>query len=150
VPAYEGSVAALGGIDILVLNASIQIKKPCTECTRAELNHHYAVNFRSSYELLQLATPAMIERRWGRLLTTGSVQELRPHIFAAYIKRDHRRGASGRGSFVGEHAGVAAAHLPHQDVIGAAVFGHRATRGQRQRGAFVHEERLGAVMVFLP
>jgi len=76
---YEGSVAALGGLDILVLNASIQIKKPFTEFTRAELDLHYAVNFRSSYELLQLAAPAMMERRWGRLLTIGSVQEVRPH-----------------------------------------------------------------------
>jgi len=76
---YDGAVAAFGGIDILVLNASIQIKKLWTDFTRAELDQHYAVNYRSSYELLQLAAPAMCERHWGRLLTIGSVQETRPH-----------------------------------------------------------------------
>jgi NAD(P)-dependent dehydrogenase (short-subunit alcohol dehydrogenase family) len=76
---FDAATAALGGIDILILNASIQIKKPFTEFTRAELDRHYAVNFRSSYELLQLTAPAMCARRWGRILTIGSVQETKPH-----------------------------------------------------------------------
>lgn len=40
---------------------------------------HYTVNYRASYELLQLFAPAMCERRWGRIVTVGSVQETRPH-----------------------------------------------------------------------
>jgi NAD(P)-dependent dehydrogenase (short-subunit alcohol dehydrogenase family) len=77
--AFEGAVAGLGGVDILVLNASIQEKKAWTDFTRAEIDRHYAVNYRSAYELLQLAAPAMCERGWGRILTVGSVQEIRPH-----------------------------------------------------------------------
>jgi NAD(P)-dependent dehydrogenase (short-subunit alcohol dehydrogenase family) len=77
--AYEGAVTALGGIDILVLNASVQTKKPWLEFTRADLDHHVAVNYRSSLELLQLATPSMTGSGWGRILTLGSVQEVKPH-----------------------------------------------------------------------
>lgn len=77
--AYDGALAALGGIDILVLNASIQTKKAWTDFTRADVDAHYAVNYRSSLELLQLAAPGMIAGRWGRILTLGSVQETRPH-----------------------------------------------------------------------
>jgi glucose 1-dehydrogenase len=76
---FDGACAALGGIDILVLNASVQIKKSWTAFTRADLDLHYAVNYRASLELLQLAAPGMTERGWGRILTLGSVQEASPH-----------------------------------------------------------------------
>ena len=77
--AHDGAVAALGGIDILVLNASMQTKKTWTDFTRADLDAHYAVNYRSSFELLQLCAPGMVAAGWGRVLTLGSVQEARPH-----------------------------------------------------------------------
>ena len=77
--AYDESVAALGGIDILILNASLQTRKVWTAFTRADLDAHYAVNYRASFELLQLAAPGMIAARWGRILTLGSVQETKPH-----------------------------------------------------------------------
>ncbi len=76
---FAAAVAALGGIDILVLNASVQIPRDWLEITRDELERQVAVNYRSSLELLQLAAPRMCERKWGRLLTIGSVQEARPH-----------------------------------------------------------------------
>ena len=77
--AFEGAITALGGIDILVLNASVQVKKPWLEFTRAEIDRQIAVNYRSSLELLQLAAPAMMAAGWGRILTIGSVQETHPH-----------------------------------------------------------------------
>lgn len=77
--AFDGAVDVLDGIDILVLNASIQTKKAWTAFTRADLDAHYAVNYRSSFELLQLAAPGMIAGKWGRVLTIGSVQETNPH-----------------------------------------------------------------------
>lgn len=76
---HAATVAALGGIDILVLNASVQTKKSWTDFTREEIDHHYAVNYRSSFLLMQLCVPAMSAAKWGRVVTVGSVQELRPH-----------------------------------------------------------------------
>ncbi len=76
---YDGAVAGLGGVDILVLNASVQTRKDWLAFTREDVDWHVAVNYRSSFELLQLCAPGMIERKWGRLLAIGSVQETKPH-----------------------------------------------------------------------
>lgn len=76
---YDGAVAGLGGVDILVLNASVQTRKDWLAFTREDVDWHVAVNYRSGFELLQLCAPGMIERKWGRLLTIGSVQETKPH-----------------------------------------------------------------------
>ena len=76
---YDQATTALGGLDILVLNASVQIPKPWLEITQADIERQFAVNYRSSLELLQIAVPGMIERQWGRLLSIGSVQEKKPN-----------------------------------------------------------------------
>jgi NAD(P)-dependent dehydrogenase (short-subunit alcohol dehydrogenase family) len=76
---FEGVVSAFGQLDILVLNASVQIPKDWLSITREDLEKQVAVNFRSSFELLQLAAPGMVERKWGRVLTIGSVQEKKPN-----------------------------------------------------------------------
>jgi len=77
--AYAGAVAGLGGIDILVCNASIQEPTPWLTVDRGQFDRQIAVNFRSTLELCQLAAPAMQRQRWGRILTVGSVQEAKPH-----------------------------------------------------------------------
>lgn len=78
--AYEQAVAALGAPpDILVCNASVQIPKDWLSVTREDFDRQVAVNWRSSFELCQLAAPAMQAAKWGRILMVGSVQEIRPH-----------------------------------------------------------------------
>lgn len=77
--AAEGAVALLGGVDILVLNASYQAKRNWLEYSRDDIERHFAVNYAASVDLLQRCAPGMVERRWGRILTIGSVQERRPH-----------------------------------------------------------------------
>ncbi len=83
----QRAVEALGGIDILIANASVQLAQPWAEVTREQFDQHIAVNVRSTFELIQALTPAMAQRGWGRILTIGSVQETRPHpqmvIYAA-------------------------------------------------------------------
>lgn len=71
--------AAFGKLDILVANASVQIPGPWLEGTREDFDLQMRVNFRCTYELIQLAAPAMQARGWGRILTVGSVQETKPH-----------------------------------------------------------------------
>jgi NAD(P)-dependent dehydrogenase (short-subunit alcohol dehydrogenase family) len=46
---------------------------------REHFEQQVNVNWRSAFELIQLAAPSMIERNWGRILTVGSVQEAKPH-----------------------------------------------------------------------
>lgn len=76
---HAETVAALGGVDILVLNASVQIRKPWPEITVEEYRRQIDVNFGASLWLIQRFAPAMQSRNWGRILTIGSVQQARPH-----------------------------------------------------------------------
>lgn len=72
-------VARLGAPDILVLNASVQFRTPWREITAAVAQQQLAVNVVASLRLIQLCEPAMAARRWGRIVTIGSVQQRRPH-----------------------------------------------------------------------
>lgn len=71
--------AALGPVDILVLNASVQIRKPWQEITRGEYRQQLDVNFGAALWLIQQFAPQMQRQQWGRILTIGSVQQARPH-----------------------------------------------------------------------
>jgi NAD(P)-dependent dehydrogenase (short-subunit alcohol dehydrogenase family) len=68
-----------GGVDILVLNASIQYRKSWREITPDDFNEQTNVNVRSSLLLIQKAVPFMEQTGWGRILTIGSTQEIKPH-----------------------------------------------------------------------
>ncbi len=76
---------ALGAPDIVVANASIQDRVAWEEITEEQALRHYQVNVASILSLIQASVPAMRERRWGRILTIGSVQQTVPHPqLAAY------------------------------------------------------------------
>jgi NAD(P)-dependent dehydrogenase (short-subunit alcohol dehydrogenase family) len=72
-------VAETGPVDILVLNASLQYKTAWIEIDPAQFERQIATNVRSTLELIQGYAPAMIERRWGRVLAIGSVNQDRQH-----------------------------------------------------------------------
>jgi len=73
------AVSAWSPVDILVLNASIELPEPYDEITRERFDRQIAVNLRSPLELLQDLVPPMGARGWGRVVTIGSVQQVRPH-----------------------------------------------------------------------
>jgi NAD(P)-dependent dehydrogenase (short-subunit alcohol dehydrogenase family) len=66
-------------VDILVLNASIELPEPYDTISRERFDRQIAVNLRSPLELLQDLVPSMGERGWGRVVSIGSVQQVRPH-----------------------------------------------------------------------
>jgi glucose 1-dehydrogenase len=72
-------VAAFGQVDIVVLNASVEVLQPFGEITAAAYGRQVAVNLTATLDLLQALVPAMAERGWGRVLTIGSVQQWLPH-----------------------------------------------------------------------
>ena len=69
----------LGAIDIVVLNASAQVRRPFIEISPEEFSFQIDVNLRATFEILQVALPRMAEAGWGRVLTIGSVQQVRPN-----------------------------------------------------------------------
>lgn len=68
-----------GDIDILVLNASVQYRSAWNEITPEEFSRQINVNLRASLLLIQRYAPAMLHKGWGRIVTIGSVQQVRPH-----------------------------------------------------------------------
>lgn len=89
--------------DILILNASIQYRRPWQEITPEEYERQMNCNVRSALLLIQAYAPAMLERRWGRIVTIGSVQELKPHpdmlVYAAGKAALHHMARSLAGQF---------------------------------------------------
>jgi glucose 1-dehydrogenase len=73
------AVTAWAPVDILVLNASIELPEDFQAITRERFDRQIAINLRTTMELLQALVPAMAERGWGRVVTIGSVQQERPH-----------------------------------------------------------------------
>jgi NAD(P)-dependent dehydrogenase (short-subunit alcohol dehydrogenase family) len=73
------TVTAWAPVDILVLNASIELPEDFLAITRDHFDRQIAVNLRTTMELLQTLVPPMAERGWGRVVTIGSVQQERPH-----------------------------------------------------------------------
>ena len=70
---------AMGPVDAIVLNASIQEKTPWQQITLDQCYAQLNCNFVSSMVLLQKAAEYMKTQKWGRIVTIGSVQETKPH-----------------------------------------------------------------------
>lgn len=75
----EKLYAQTGDVDILVLNASVQYRKPWNEITDEEMETQLQVNFKSTLKAIQLYAPYMQKIGWGRIVTVGSVQQYKPH-----------------------------------------------------------------------
>ena len=73
------TVTTWAAVDILVLNASIELAEDFRHITREHFDRQVAVNLRTTLELLQDLVPPMAERGWGRVVTIGSIQQERPH-----------------------------------------------------------------------
>ena len=85
--------AALGGVDVLVVCASVQRREPFGAISVEERERQTRINFHATVELLEAAAPAMQAQRWGRILTIGSVNQTRPDatlaIYAALKSAQH-------------------------------------------------------------
>lgn len=75
----EEATRALGGIDILVLNAAEQRRRPITAIGEAEYDLQADTGFRAAVDLSAALLPGMAERRFGRIIGIGSVQSRRPN-----------------------------------------------------------------------
>jgi NAD(P)-dependent dehydrogenase (short-subunit alcohol dehydrogenase family) len=68
-----------GEIDVLVLNASLQIPNRWDQISAEDCLQQLNCNFVSSMLLIQGLSPYMQQKKWGRIVTIGSVQERKPH-----------------------------------------------------------------------
>jgi NAD(P)-dependent dehydrogenase (short-subunit alcohol dehydrogenase family) len=75
---FEQARSVLKTVDILVLCASVQTRQAFGDLTGALLERHVAINLAASIELLQAALPGMKTAGWGRVLSIGSINAVRP------------------------------------------------------------------------
>lgn len=69
----------MGGIDILVCNASVQIRRQWLEISDEDMLLQVKTNLFSTVKLIQSVVPYMQKNGWGRIITIGSVQQSKPH-----------------------------------------------------------------------
>jgi len=69
----EAAIDTLGGVDILVCNASVRGQKLFTEMSYGEWRHVLDVSLDASFHLAQPAALQMIEKSWGRIITLGGI-----------------------------------------------------------------------------
>jgi 3-oxoacyl-[acyl-carrier protein] reductase len=73
VVALAGDVeAGLGPLDVLVINAGVQLARPITEMSAADWDQVHAVNLRGAFLCAREAARRMIPRRSGRIIATCS------------------------------------------------------------------------------
>jgi NAD(P)-dependent dehydrogenase (short-subunit alcohol dehydrogenase family) len=89
----EAATRALGGLDVLVVCASIQYRTAFEDITAEQVDRQVKINFNATIELLQAALPPMKARGWGRVLTIGSVNQTSPEgalsVYAALKSAQH-------------------------------------------------------------
>ena len=67
----------LGGIDILVNAAGVNLRQPFTEVTSEAWQTHLALHLTAPFFLTQALAPGMKARGWGRILNVASLQSFR-------------------------------------------------------------------------
>ena len=86
----ERTVAATGGVDVIVNNAGIQHVSPIVDFPIDRYDAIIAIVMSSAWHLARAALPHMRAKRWGRIITTGSAHSLvaSPNK-SAYIMAKH-------------------------------------------------------------
>lgn len=82
---------AVPAVDILVLNASVQRYVTLDEFDEAEFLREFQANVGAAFRLVQAFAPAMCERKHGRIIIVGSVNQFRPSPRADRLFGDQGR-----------------------------------------------------------
>jgi gluconate 5-dehydrogenase len=69
--------AFFGAPDIVVNAAGVNIRRPMLEITEQDWDATMRINLEAPFFLAQKLVPAMIARRWGRILNIASLQSVR-------------------------------------------------------------------------
>ncbi|GMK39147.1 beta-ketoacyl-ACP reductase [Paenibacillus sp. CCS19] len=77
----DATVAQLGGIDILVNNAALQLNIQWFEYTEEQYDRVMNINLKGYWQCMQAVIPYMKERNSGRIINISSVHGKRPTDF---------------------------------------------------------------------
>lgn len=108
----------LGGVDILVNAAGINLRQPFEEVTPEAWQIQLALHLGAPFFLTQALAPGMRSRGWGRILNIASLQSLRAFADSAPY-------GAGKGGIVQLTRAIAQAWSPHGitcNAIGPGFF----------------------------
>ena len=82
------AIKGFGSIDILVCNASIRAQTPFHKIALEDWKKTLAVSLDGTFLCAQAATPTMMKRKWGRIITLGGISSYlgtanRAHVVTA-------------------------------------------------------------------
>lgn len=70
---------ATGDVDILIINASVQYKRPWDGYSDEEIHNQIDCNLTSSYYIMKKYAEGMKKNKYGRIITIGSVNQYNNH-----------------------------------------------------------------------
>lgn len=127
-----------GGLDIIVNNAGINIRKPPQDYTMAEWRTVLAINLDAAFALCHAAYPAMRRRGGGKIINIGSMMS----IFGASFATPY---AASKGGLVQMTKALACAWAPDNIQVNAVLPGWidtDLTRQARKDVSGLHERVL--------
>jgi NAD(P)-dependent dehydrogenase (short-subunit alcohol dehydrogenase family) len=143
--------------DILVANASRQAKIPWTDFSLEEAQKEMQVNFFATLRMFQLCYPEMKARKWGRLITIGSVNERRPHpdmcVYAATksaqenLVRGIARQVAAEGITVNNLCPGVFFTDRNKDCLADPVYGSKVTQSIPMHDYAMPEDAAGAALL---
>jgi 2-hydroxycyclohexanecarboxyl-CoA dehydrogenase len=74
---FQATVAALGGVHILVNNAAIQSSQPWEELSAEVIEKQYRANIVTPLLLAQAVMPTFRRQGFGRIINIGSIQQIK-------------------------------------------------------------------------
>jgi len=110
--------AALGGVDILVNAAGVNLRQPFEQVTPEAWQAQLALHLGAPFYLTQALAPGMRQRGWGRILNIASLQSYRAFANSAPY-------GAGKGGVVQLTRAIAQAWSPHGitcNAIGPGFF----------------------------
>lgn len=76
-PCAARAASFFGAPDILVNAAGVNIRRPMDEITESDWDATIAINLTAAFFLSKCVAPAMIGRKWGRIINIASLQSVR-------------------------------------------------------------------------
>ncbi|KNZ33479.1 MAG: gluconate 5-dehydrogenase [Methylibium sp. NZG] len=114
----QDAEARLGGVDIVIHAAGVNLRQPFAEVTPEAWATQLALHLTAPFFLTQALAPGMKQRRWGRVITIASLQSQRAFANSAPY-------GAGKGGVVQLTRAIAQAWSPHGitcNAIGPGFF----------------------------